>query len=167
MPSFKPTPYLLTSLTVLGLTLSACQPKPKPDAAFAGASLKSTRCDDGLVVHTVQAGKGVGAAYGDSAQIHYIARIKGGAELSRSHDRNASYVPVGRKASLVAGMHRGLLGMKVGELRRIEVPKDLGYRGAKVPGVPPEAVLEFWVEMFALSPASSKVEAPEGICPTP
>lgn len=150
-----------------GVVLCACQPKPQPDSAFAGPPASKLRCEDGLEVYTVHAGKGAGAKYGELAQIHYIARIQGGTEISRSHDRNASYVPVGRKGSLVEGMHRGLMGMKVGELRRIVVPEDLGYRGRKVPGVPPGAVLEFWVEMFDLSPATTPSEVPKGFCPSP
>lgn len=146
--------------------LSACQPSPRPDDAFSASVLNRQRCNDGLVIEQVAAGKGPPARYGDHAQVHYIARVKGGAELSRSHDRKAPHVLVGRKGSLVEGLHRGLVGMKVGELRKIVVPKDLGYRGRKVPGVPPEAVLEFWVEMFSLSVSEPVVKAPEELCPS-
>lgn len=151
---------------LLALSMLACSDKPAPDAAFSQAVERTVRCDDGLVVKTVRAGKGAPARYADQVKVHYIARVQGGQELSRSHDRSPSYVVVGRKGELVRGLHRGLMGMRVGELRKIEVPKDLGYRGQYVPGVPPEAVLEFWVEMFALSPASTPQEAPAEICPS-
>lgn len=148
------------------LALGGCQPKAKGDQAFSGAALQTQHCEDGLIVETVLEGKGKPAAYGDQAQVHYIARIHKGKELSRSHDRNAAYVPVGRKGVLVEGLHRGLVGMRVGELRRIVVPKDLGYRGRKVPGVPPEATLEFLVELFAISPGPEGTEQPKEQCPS-
>lgn len=148
------------------LMLVACSEKPAPDRAFAGAAQRTVRCEDGLVVKTIREGQGAAASYADQVKVHYIARVLGGQELSRSHDRSPSYVVVGRKGELVRGLHRGLMGMRVGELRKIEVPKDLGYRGQKVPGLPPEAVLEFWVEMFALSPASTPQAAPAEICPS-
>lgn len=156
------------SSTLVGWTalfFCACSSKPAPDTAFSGPVQSSQRCEDGLVVKTIRAGKGPAAGYGDQAKVHYIARVLGGQELSRSHDRSPSYVVVGRKGELVRGLHRGLMGMRVGELRKIEVPKDLGYRGQKVPGMAPDAVLEFWVEMFDLSPASIPQEAPAEICP--
>lgn len=148
------------------LLFSGCSDKPAPDAAFAAPVQRTLRCEDGLVVKTIRDGKGPAAGYADQVKVHYIARVLGGQELSRSHDRSASYVVVGRKGELVRGLHRGLMGMRVGELRKIEVPKDLGYRGQKVPGMPPDAVLEFWVEMFELSPASTPQTAPSEICPS-
>lgn len=157
--------FFSTLAGLAALLLVACSEKPAPDAAFSGPVQRTLRCEDGLVVKTLRAGKGPAAGYGDQAKVHYVARVLGGAELNRSHDRSANYVVVGRKGELVRGLHRGLMGMKVGELRKLEVPKDLGYRGQKVPGLPPEAVLEFWVEMFALSPASTPQSAPSGICP--
>lgn len=117
-------------------------------------------------METVREGQGPAASYADQVKVHYIARVLGGKELSRSHGRSAGYVVAGRKGELVRGLHRGLMGMKVGELRKIQVPKDLGYRGQKVPGLPPDAVLEFWVEMFALSPASTPQAAPTEMCPS-
>lgn len=157
------SPSILAGLLVLGL--ASCSAKPAPDAAFSGPAQRKVHCEDGLVVKTIRTGSGPAAGYGDQAKVHYVARVLGGRELSRSHDRSANYVVVGRKGELVRGLHRGLMGMQVGELRKIEVPKDLGYRGKNVPGVPPEAVLEFWVEMFALSPASTPQSAPAEICP--
>lgn len=156
---------LLLTLS-FGLILGACQPKARGDQAFAGAALQTQRCEDGLVVETVQAGKGEPAAYGDQAQVHYIARLHKGKELSRSHDRNPQFVPVGRKGVLVEGLHRGLVGMRVGELRRVVVPKDLGYRGRKVPGVPPDATLEFWVELFSISKGPAGAVNPKEQCPS-
>lgn len=146
--------------------LTACHATPRPDSAFSAPVAHRQRCNDGLEIEQVALGKGPSARYGDYAQVHYIARIQGGAELSRSHDRKAPHVLVGRKGSLVEGLHRGLMGMKAGELRRIVVPKDLGYRGRKVPGVPPDAVLEFWVEMFSLSVTEPAAPAPKELCPS-
>lgn len=86
--------------------------------------------------------------------------------MARSHDRKPMYVPVGRKGALVEGLHRALVGMKVGELRRIEVPKDLGFRGRKIPGVPPEARLEMWIELFEISKGPGGPDAARGVCPS-
>lgn len=131
--------------------LGACAPKPQDSGAYAGAVISSQEMRDGLVVQILKTGEGPKAQKGDHAKIHYIARIQGGPEIARSHHASPKYVLVGRDAEYVEGLHLGLLGMQKGELRRIIVPKNLGYRGRKDPKVPPEATLEFLVEMFGLS----------------
>lgn len=146
-------------------SLCACQPSPAPDAAFAASAISTQTCDDQLQIQVVAAGKGPRAKYGDLAKVHYVAHVKGGAELARSHKRTAPYLLVGRKGELVEGLHRGLVGMQAGELRRILVPEPLGYRGRKVPGVPKGAVLEFWVQMFDFSPGTP-VTPPATLCPS-
>lgn len=155
------------TLPLLGVyvSLCACQPTPAPDAAFAAPAISTQTCDDKLQIEVLVAGQGPRAKYGDLAKVHYVAQVQGGAELARSHKRRAPYLLVGRKGELVEGLHRGLVGMQAGELRRILVPEPLGYRGRKVPGVPEGAVLEFWVQMFDFSPGTP-VTPPASLCPS-
>ena len=130
--------------------LMACAPKAKGENAYRAPALRSFEYDTGLVIETIVTGEGTAAKKGDSAKIHYIASILDGGELSTSHDGNPKYVIVGRDGEYVEGLHLGLEGMQVGELRRIVVPPSLGYRGRADPNVPPDAKLEFLVELFAI-----------------
>jgi FKBP-type peptidyl-prolyl cis-trans isomerase len=54
---------------------------------------------------------------------------------------------VGRR-EVVAGLERGVIGMRVGGVRRLRVSPHLGYRDRAVPGIPPDAVLSFEVELL-------------------
>ena len=49
---------------------------------------------------------------------------------------------------MVAGLSRGVIGMRVGGVRRLRVSPHLGYGDQAVPGVPANAVLVFEVELL-------------------
>lgn len=51
---------------------------------------------------------------------------------------------------VVAGLSRGVVGMRVGGVRRLRVSPHLGYRDREVPGIPANAVLVFEVELLGL-----------------
>jgi peptidylprolyl isomerase len=49
---------------------------------------------------------------------------------------------------VIAGLEKGIIGMKVGGKRRLVISPHLGYREKDVPGIPPNAVLIFEVELL-------------------
>jgi peptidylprolyl isomerase len=80
-------------------------------------------------------------------------------------------VGVGR---MIPGFDQGFAGMRVGGVRRIFVPWQLGYgsraipdRGADHPGIPPKSDLVFEVELVDIAelPAPPHPNIPQGIPP--
>ncbi|PHJ23614.1 peptidyl-prolyl isomerase fkbp12 [Cystoisospora suis] len=53
---------------------------------------------------------------------------------------------------VIAGWDQGVLGMNVGETRRIFIPANMGYGPSGFPawGIPPNADLHFEIELLAL-----------------
>jgi FKBP-type peptidyl-prolyl cis-trans isomerase len=52
---------------------------------------------------------------------------------------------------VIKGFERGIVGMKVGGVRKITIPPDLGYgRKGQPPVIPPNATLHFEVELMAI-----------------
>ena len=86
------------------------------------------------------------AATGEWVSVHYMVDADG-TELDSSHGDDPLRFKLGESGNIIDGMHRGVLGMRVGERRRFVVPPALGYRGQKLPGVPPKANLVFYVEL--------------------
>ena len=51
---------------------------------------------------------------------------------------------------VIAGLEKGVVGMRVGGVRLLRVSPHLGYSDRAIPGVPPHAVLNFEVELLAV-----------------
>lgn len=104
------------------------------DAEFDG--FKKT--DSGLEYKIVQEGYGVKPKAGQGIKAHYSGYLLNGAKFDSSYDRRKPLgfdVGTGR---VIKGWDEALLDMKVGELRVLKIPSNLGY-GAKGAGgiIPP------------------------------
>lgn len=150
------------ALLAAALSLAACGEQPAPRSAYEGEPLRAAihpecspqlRTLDGKDLPCVQIdvykeGEGQPAAEGDYLALHYIVLLPDGSELDSSHARNKPLrFRLGRSGELIEGMHIGLSGARVGELRGFSVPPPLAYRGRKLPGLPPDADLRFLVEL--------------------
>jgi FKBP-type peptidyl-prolyl cis-trans isomerase len=52
---------------------------------------------------------------------------------------------------VVSGLSRGVIGMRIGGVRRLRVSPHLGYRDQALPCIPANAVLVFEVELLGVS----------------
>jgi hypothetical protein len=143
---------------VAGALVLGCQAKPTGREAYSGEPLRAAinaGCTAELVDEAGRAcvqidvfaeGEGEPISRGHWALVHYIVDVDG-QQLDSSHDGKPLSFKLGESSELIEGMHLGVEGMRVGERRRVVVPPKLGYRGKKVPGVPPEANLVFLIEL--------------------
>lgn len=99
-------------------------------------------------VTTTKAGSGPAAAFGDSVELHYTGKLKSnGKKFDSSYDRNQPFLVNLGQIRVVPGFAQGVLGIKAGEKRRIDIPSGLGYGKAGAGAViPPNADLIFEIE---------------------
>ena len=94
-------------------------------------------------------GTGALAEPGKVVTIHYRGFLNRGDEFGSSY-KNGSPIcfMIGRR-EVIAGLERGVIGMRVGGCRTLVVSPHLAYRDKGVEGsIPPNAVLRFEVELI-------------------
>lgn len=85
---------------------------------------------------------------GDTIDVHYRGTLTNGNKFDSSYDRNAPLTFKVGGGMVIKGWDEGLLGMKVGEKRKLTISPALGYGAGGVSGViPPNATLIFETEL--------------------
>jgi peptidylprolyl isomerase len=99
-------------------------------------------------------GTGALVERGTVVTIHYRAFLRRGEQCRSSFDESRPLrVYLGRR-EVIAGLERGLRGMRVGGRRRLVISPHLAYGKRGVPGIiPPNAVLILEVELLDVQAA--------------
>ncbi|MBS1230604.1 MAG: FKBP-type peptidyl-prolyl cis-trans isomerase [Proteobacteria bacterium] len=108
-----------------------------------------TTTASGLQIEEVRLGDGDSAASGQFVSVHYTGWLTDGTKFDSSKDRNEPFdFPLGQR-NVIAGWDEGVQGMRVGGVRKLTIPPQLGY-GARGAGgvIPPNATLVFEVELL-------------------
>ena len=102
----------------------------------------------GLKIESLKAGDGKELVAGKKAKVRYIGTLVNGKEFDSSWKRGMEPLEFALDG-VVTGFRVGLLGMKVGEQRRITIPGEFGYKEAGSPGagIGPNETLFFDVEL--------------------
>jgi len=108
---------------------------------------------NGLQIQTLKDGDGDGAKVGDTVTVNYIGTLEDGTKFDSSYDRNQPFSFKLGEGRVIKGWEEGILGMKVGEKRKLTIPPGLGYGATGTPGgpIPPNATLIFEVELLKIN----------------
>ena len=104
----------------------------------------------GLEVEVIQEGQGKEAENGNIISVHYTGTLEDGSKFDSSRDRGQPFSFTLGAGQVIRGWDLGVLGMKVGEKRKLTIPPELGYGERGTPGgpIPPNAILIFEVELL-------------------
>ena len=98
-------------------------------------------------------GTGSAAKKGSKVSVEYTGWIASTCKkFDSSYDHGGqpfSVTPLGQ-ASVIPGWNEGLVGMKVGGVRRIIIPAALGYGAQGNQAIPPNATLIFDVTVLSI-----------------
>ena len=106
--------------------------------------------DSGLKFEDTTVGDGTVASKGQTVSVHYTGWLENGTKFDSSKDRNDPFEFKLGAGQVIRGWDEGVAGMKVGGVRRLTIPPQLGYGDRGAGGViPPKATLIFEVELLA------------------
>lgn len=129
---------------------------PKPTVAIPTGDVTE------LVVTTLVDGEGDAAAAGDTVVVHYVGvRSEDGTEFDNSYDRGEPFSVTLGAGQVIQGWDEGLLGVKAGGQRQLDIPADLAY-GDSPQGdvIQPGDALTFVVDVVAVIGKSDPADAP-------
>jgi FKBP-type peptidyl-prolyl cis-trans isomerase FkpA len=102
-----------------------------------------------LQIDEVRQGSGEEAKAGNTVTVHYVGTLTDGKKFDSSRDRGEGFTFRLGAGQVIRGWDEGVAGMKVGGLRQLTIPPELGY-GARgfPPVIPANATLVFEVELL-------------------
>ena len=104
-----------------------------------------------IEMQTLTEGTGTQAKSGDRVTVHYVGTLTDGKKFDSSRDRGKGFAFKLGAGQVIQGWDRGVAGMKIGGLRKLTIPAELGY-GARgfPPVIPPNSTLVFEVELLGV-----------------
>jgi FKBP-type peptidyl-prolyl cis-trans isomerase len=105
----------------------------------------------GMKVEILKEGTGVEAKNGDKVTVHYVGTLEDGTKFDSSIDRGTPFSFKLGAGEVITGWDLGVLGMKVGEKRKLTIPYDLAYGENGYGPIPAKATLIFEVELLGIN----------------
>ena len=106
-----------------------------------------------LQIEVLEQGEGEEVKGGENIAVHYTGTLEDGTKFDSSLDRGKPFVFTLGIGQVIKRWDMGILGMKVGEKRKLVIPPELGYGKTGTPGgpIPPDATLIFEVELLSIN----------------
>jgi FKBP-type peptidyl-prolyl cis-trans isomerase FkpA len=155
-----PHPLRDLSVGIALVLLAACGGKPPAATAptVATSATSSAPVVNAMEIDELKPGAGAAIAAGQKAVVQYTGWLyetsapdKKGKEFDSSRNGGRPFSFVVGAGQVIKGWDQGVLGMKVGERRRLTIPAELAYGDVGAGGIiPPGATLVFDVDLVAI-----------------
>lgn len=130
------------TIASLFLLLTSCSMKNEDTVVNTISDLK---------IEDTKVGTGDEAKIGDTVEMHYVGTLEDGTKFDSSRDIGQTFNFTIGQGQVIEGWEEGIPGMKVGGLRTLTIPSDMGYGSRGAGGViPPNATLIFEVELVSI-----------------
>ena len=146
-------PFIFLLALSIGLiaqaSASGADKKPSGPTKVSG---KPVTTASGLQYWDIKIGTGALAGTSKQVKVHYTGWLLNGKKFDSSLDAGRPIEFELGTGQVIKGWDQGILGMKVGEKRKLVIPPGMAYGPAGRPGIPPNSTLLFDVEMLAINP---------------
>ncbi|MBN2094352.1 MAG: FKBP-type peptidyl-prolyl cis-trans isomerase [Candidatus Zambryskibacteria bacterium] len=130
-------------------------------SAMNGDSLANVSgvLSDRVVINDIVIGNGTEVRSGDLVTVHYSLSLSDGTAIQNSKDFGVPFQFTLGVGEVIQGWEQGFVGMKVGGVRTIVIPPELGYGANQAGPIPPNSTLVFTVELLDVS-SSEQIDLP-------
>ena len=101
-----------------------------------------------LQITDIQLGEGKEAVKGALITTQYTGWLDDGTKFDSSYDRGKPFQCVIGTGRVIKGWDQGIMGMKVGGKRRLQVPSHLAYGERSMGAITPHSNLTFEIELL-------------------
>ncbi len=109
-------------------------------------------CDKGdLFKDIIEEGDGPMADEGDTVSVHYVGTLEDGTEFDSSRERGEPFSFTIGAGEVIKGWDQGVIGMRAGETRKLTISPELAYGDRGVGPIPPNATLNFEIEVLEIT----------------
>lgn len=141
---------ILAVIIVVGAVMYRGAQKPADGQAAVTTNTNQVQeMENGLKIEEVKVGTGAEAKPGTLVTVNYIGTFADGKKFDASKDHGDSgfTFPLGQ-GMVIQGWELGVAGMKVGGVRKLTVPPELGYGPNDYGPIPGNSTLLFEVELL-------------------
>ena len=103
-----------------------------------------------LKIENLKTGTGAEAKPGQTVTVHYTGWLTSGQKFNSSRDRGRPFSFALGAGQVIRGWDEGVAGMRVGGVRRLTIPPELGYGNRAVGPIPAGSTLVFEVELLGV-----------------
>ena len=147
---------LVLALVVCGCKSQQPEEAKEVDAVDAARKLGTptenevVTMDSGLEYIDVKVGEGAEAQAGQMVSVHYTGWLVHGKKFDSSVDRGQPFEFSLGAGHVIKGWDEGVAGMKIGGVRKLIIPADMGYGSEGAGQIPPDSTLIFEVELLGI-----------------
>ncbi len=129
----------------LAVAIATATPFATSTPKATGAKLTTMKIED------VKVGTGAEAVSGKKVTVHYTGTLENGTKFDSSKDHGAPFSFNLGAGEVIQGWDQGVVGMKIGGVRKLTIPSELGYGAyGSPPVIPANATLLFEIELLGV-----------------
>lgn len=126
-----------------------------PEEATFASSLgidldEMTKSSSGLYYQDLTVGEGEEAVDGAIVTVKYIGWLRDGNAFDQTGDDPSQPIELGA-GQVIPGFEEGIIGMRVGGIRKLVIPSELGYGAYPQGPIPAHSILIFDVELVSVT----------------
>ncbi|MFO0944839.1 MAG: FKBP-type peptidyl-prolyl cis-trans isomerase [Planctomycetota bacterium] len=103
-----------------------------------------------LGIEILKRGDGPEVKEGNTVHVHYEGTFTDGTAFDGTGPGGSPFTFVLGQPGVIRGWQEGVLGMQLGEKRRLTIPPELGYGSRRTGLIPPNSTLIFEIELVGM-----------------